>query len=79
MEAVTFEQCNVIYAENQPEYSPLPAYREPGAEGRIITCFKLTPDELNKVAETGVIWVSILTFNKPLQPLLPQVDNPFKG
>lgn len=68
MEPIEFKGVNCVYGENQPEYLPLPAKKRDN--GEVITCWKLSPDEIKKVQETGVIWVCMLTFNKPLQPIL---------
>ena len=35
-----------------------------------------TPEELERVKETGTIHLSMLTFNQPLQPVLLTVDLP---
>lgn len=74
MEPILFEGANVIMGKDQPEYLPLPAYKTP--DGTVTTCWKLTPEELKQVQETGVIWLSTLTFNQPLQPILLYADKP---
>ncbi len=70
-----FEQQNVTFAENQPEYLPLPAHRS--EDGTVISCWKLTLRERIKILFTGKLWFICLTFNQPLQPQLPSVDVPF--
>ena len=57
----------VIYAENQPEYTPLPAYR--ADDGMVITRWKLSLTERLRIALHGHLWLSVLTFNQPLQPV----------
>ena len=77
MEPIKFDGANVVFGANQPEYMPLPAERVGKPEnGQIITCWALSPDELKKVQETGQIYVSLLTFGQPLQPVLVSVDKP---
>ncbi len=76
MEPILFKGANVVYGASQPEYKPLVAERRPGNSGEIVTCWKLSPEELERVKETGVIWLSMLTFNQPLQPVLLSVDKP---
>lgn len=67
----------VVFGANQPEYIPLPAERVGKPQtGQINTCWALSPDELKRVQETGVIYVSLLTFGQPLQPVLVSVDYP---
>lgn len=75
MTPTTFPQVNRIYAKDQPEYLPLPACVT--LEGVVISCWELTPEELAEIQKTGVLWVQQLTFGQSLQPLLPQVENPF--
>jgi hypothetical protein len=77
MEPIKFKEQNVTYAENQKEYLPLPAYRD--ESGRVVTCWKLSPEELEEVSETGVIWLDMLTFNQPLQPVMLHAESPFSG
>lgn len=40
------------------------------------TKWQLSPEELERVKETGTIHLSMLTFNQPLQPVLLTVDLP---
>lgn len=77
MEPIKFEGANVVFGADQPEYRPLPAESVGKPEiGQINTCWELSPDELKKVQETGRIYVSLLTFGQPLQPVLISVDKP---
>jgi hypothetical protein len=77
MKPLNFDGANVVYGANQPEYQPLPAERVGKPEtGQINTCWEFSPDELKRVQETGVIFVSLLTFGQPLQPVLVSVDKP---
>lgn len=72
---IEFKEHNCVYAKDQPEYLPLPVYRT--ADGMVISCWRLTLRERLRVLFAGKIWLSVLTFNQPLQPQLPQADNPF--
>lgn len=77
MKPVEFPGVNVVFAKDQPEYVPLPAMKVPNdPQGLIITKWQLSPDELKRIQETGTIHLSVLTFNKPLQPVLLTVDLP---
>jgi len=77
MKLIDFEGRNVIFAENQPEYLQLPAYKIPqDVEGRIVCCWKLSFKERIKLFLFGELWHSILTFNQPLQPQLIETDRP---
>ncbi len=76
MKPVYFAGHNFVFAEHQPEYIPLPAYRVPNDPTfRVVFCWKLSFLERLKVLFTGVIWHQVLTFNKPLQPQLLQVTD----
>lgn len=65
---VKFPEHNIVFAENQPEYQPLPAMRKKGIEGEVISCWKLSFTERLRLLFTGKLWVSLWTFNKPLTP-----------
>ena len=67
MEVIKLKNMNVVFAKDQPEYLQLPAYRS--KEGIVNTCWKLSFVERIKLLFTGKIYVSLLTWNKPLQPL----------
>lgn len=77
MAGKTDRRGNVVFAKDQPEYVPLPAMKVPNdPQGLIITKWQLSPEELERVKETGTIHLSMLTFNQPLQPVLLTVDFP---
>jgi hypothetical protein len=56
----------VVFAEHQPEYVPLPAYKE--ADGRITTRWSLSVIERIEVLLDGRMWLQVSTFNHPRQP-----------
>ena len=68
MKPVKFKQCNVIYTENQPEYQPLPAYKNKSDLGEVVSCWEMSFRERLKVLFTGKVYVSLLSFNRPLTP-----------
>lgn len=75
MKPISFEEQNDVYAKDQPEYLPLPVYKEhTGYRGEVISCWQLTLRERLKVLFTGKFWFCQMTFNKPLQPQLPTVN-----
>jgi len=76
MKPIKFKEANLILAENQPEYLPLPAWR--GNDGTVISCWRFSWRERFKLFINGKIWMRVLTFNKPLQPQRLDVDRPFK-
>ena len=68
MKPVNFPEQNVVFAENQPEYLPLPAYKEDSQQGQVISCWKLSIKERITLLIKGHLWVSLMSFNKPLTP-----------
>ena len=74
MKPVKFKHQNVVYAENQPEYIPLPALRLNTTEAEVISCWKLSFKERVKVIFTGIVWVSMASFNKPIMPLFLSIS-----
>jgi hypothetical protein len=66
----------VVFAKDQPEYLPLPAVRIPGPDGTVITRWRLSWRERLTVLFRGNLFLSLLTFNKPLQPVMIEVDEP---
>jgi hypothetical protein len=63
-----FKEVNITFAKDQPEYQPLPAFRNDSQLGEVITCWNLTFRERLRILFKGEIWLSLLTFNKPLTP-----------
>ena len=55
------------YAKDQPEYIPLPCYRE--EDGTITIRWKLSWKERWRIFWNGCLWQQVLTFNQPLQPI----------
>lgn len=55
------------YATNQDEYITLPCFRQ--SNGSVMTRWKLTLVERIEIFLTGNLWLQVLTFNKPLQPI----------
>ncbi len=74
MKPIQFPYANSVFAKNQPEYIPLPAYTDGSL---VVSSWSLTWRERVHILFTGVLWIRQLTFGRPLQPLCPQVSNPF--
>ncbi len=62
-----FPEQNILFGADQPEYLPLPAYRN--EQGDVITCWELSKEEVETLVETKCIFLSLKTFNQPLQPV----------
>ena len=76
MNPVKFPESNITFAKNQPEYLPLPAYRD--EYGRVITCWQLSWKERIEILFKGKLWLNILTFGMRLQPQLLLIKSPFE-
>lgn len=66
---IAAEGHRVVFAEDQPEYNPLPAISFPGPERCVTTRWQLTWRERLRVLFGSGIYLSLLTFNQPLQPM----------
>lgn len=77
MEPIEFPEQNVVFAKDQPEYLPLPAFRS--EDGQVVSCWRLSARERFRVLFQGRLWITLFTFGRPLQPLLPSIDPPFIG
>ena len=78
MKPVNFKESNIIFAKNQKPYIPLPAYQDDIDGGRIFHCWKLTWIERIKILFSGKLWINVLNFRQPPQPIKPMIENPFK-
>lgn len=72
MTPIKFPEHNATFGEGQPQYNPLPVLLFP--DGQVVSCWQLSEAEKARVAETGQIWLSQLTFNRPLQPVFMTTD-----
>jgi hypothetical protein len=59
--------CEVVYAEDQPQYHPLPSLRTP--DGRVVSQWLPTAEELDALMRGQPLTLVIHTFNEPLQPI----------
>lgn len=57
----------ITYAKDQPEYFPIPVLRLP--DGQTASRWRLTWRERLRALFFGDIYLSVLTFNRPLQPI----------
>jgi hypothetical protein len=74
MQPVSFAGSNITFAKDQPEYLPLPAHKD--EQGTVTTCWQLSLKERIRLFFSGRLFLTVLTFNTPLQPQLPSVHNP---
>ena len=75
MKPVDFPESNLVLAENQEEYTTLPAWLSPDSI-EVATCWKLTIWERLKLLWSGKMWLRQLVFKQSFQPQLPQIEVP---
>ena len=68
------ELTPVVYAKDQPEYLPLPARKDDN--GVIVTLWKLSWRERIQLLLAGKFYLTVMTFNQPLQPVSLTLDKP---
>jgi hypothetical protein len=66
-----------VYGENQPECENLPAFRL--LDGTTLSRWRLTWRERLLVLLRGDVYLWLLTNNRPLQPVLIQIERPEQG
>jgi len=67
----------VVYAKDQPPYLPLPVFKYPDDEtGAVLMRWHMAWKDRWLALWHGDIYVTLLTFNKPLQPIKVFTDRP---
>ena len=61
------EGGRIVFAADQPEYNPLPVWRKP--QGQVVSRWRLTWRERLAALVGRPLYVEVLTFNNPLQPI----------
>lgn len=81
MKPTSFKETNqLLGAGNNPGTGDLPIARSLMPIGDqevpcIISCWKLSPEELDLIQQTGKIWISVMGMSSP--PIWPMVCHPF--
>lgn len=77
MKLVDFPGTTCVIAKDQPQYDPMPAYRDStDPEGHTICCWHLSWRERFTVLVTGRLWHHMLTFRQSVQPQLLTTEKP---
>jgi hypothetical protein len=63
-----FNAAEVVYAKDQPEYIPLPTLKF--SDGLVVSRWTLNWKERLRLLFGGSVYLGLLTFNGPLQPIL---------
>jgi hypothetical protein len=63
------ESFEVVYAKDQPEYIPLRTLRSRTDEGKVMSRWSPTAEQRKAVMQGADIYLTLLTFQGPLQPI----------
>jgi len=78
MEAIEFREQNLVLKKpdsmTDEECHSLNVHRT--EKGQIISCWKLSPEDLEKINKTGVVWLSVWS-GMTAPPVGVYVDRPF--
>lgn len=76
MKNVKFKECNTKFAEHQDEYDTLDALRIviDTNDVQVVTCWGFSWKERFRILFGGKLWLSMLTFGNPLQPLFMSTE-----
>ena len=74
MKPIPFTNDTTVFAKDQPEYLPLPAYRHNDEMKCVSACWYLSFFERVKILFTGRIYTTLPTFGKPLTPQNNMID-----
>lgn len=70
-----FKEQNAVFGSGQKGVEPLPAYLS--ADGQVVSCWEVTDEDIKRMRETGCVWLSVLTYREPLQPVCITTEYPF--
>lgn len=71
MNPIDFPGTNCAIGKGQDQYNTLPAIVLGDPQGTIITCWEFSVDELDTISKTGKLYISFMTFGRPMHPVLP--------
>lgn len=74
MKAIKFEGHNIVFAEKQEEYEPLPARVD--GNGIMTCCMEPDPEELVAILKNGQINITRLIFGASPQPIKINFSKP---
>lgn len=69
MKAIPFNEMNTEVAQDQSQYITLPALVDDGAEGCVISCWRLNWWERIRMIFTGRIWVGLHMYGEDVTPI----------
>lgn len=73
------EHREVFYAKDQPEYIPLRVLTSQGSERVVLSRWTPTLEQRKRIAEGDDIFLEVITFMRPLQPVILFVGSDADG
>jgi hypothetical protein len=64
------ESDEIVYAEDQPQYIPLRTLVGSDRDRKVLSRWSPNPEQRKALAEGADIYLQLLTFGDPLQPIL---------
>lgn len=74
MKPIEFPEMTAVAAKDQPQYEPLPMFRDPV---NTVSCWKMTLWERVRFLFSGIIWLVVKDFGGPIAPVLLTTERPF--
>lgn len=68
--------AETVVAKDQEQYNPLPSIIVPGSEGEVLSRWEMSDEEKILLLSGGHVYLSIMTFGGPLQPILLRIATP---
>lgn len=65
----SYEDQQVVYGEEQPQYIPLPALSSHDKKMRVLTRWSPSAEQRRRIAEGEDLLLELVTFGSPLQPI----------
>ncbi len=69
------ENREIVYAENQPQYIPLRTLVSDNRDQRVLSRWEPTPEQRKAIADGADVYLQLLTFGEPLQPIIMLVSD----
>ena len=77
MTPVIFDGADIAFTDSKNAFPPLPAQMRGREEfGEILTCWQLSKEEMERIQETGCVWLSMLSYGRGLPPMALSVEKP---
>lgn len=70
-----WESIEIVYAKEQSEYIPLRTLVSKGVEKNVISRWTLTPKQRTEIANGADLFLILMTFGHPLQPIRMAVSD----